>query len=221
MGENVCCGCGMSKSEREVRSRWWIDGPVSIRCAVVLTLMTLPTCFGLEEAVHLEKTPVSFYWAEANLTYIDPITNKQVHEWSKGKYGAKSLVEQRTGLAVHVRDKENKTHGCDDYGIKLPKEKWIALVERGNCYFTDKIKVATKTYNASAVVIYNNEDEGITIMQHSGRPITLVHCVELRCCTGSLRPDYLCSSRCSFWCAPSQSCYQILTKSFFISRFTA
>lgn len=169
MPENVCCGCGMSKSERGVHSRWWIDSPV-VRCAVVLTLLTFPACFGLEEgAAHLEKTPVSFYWAEVNLTYIDPVTNKQVHESSKGKYGSISLVEQRTGLAVHVRDKENKTHGCSDYGIKIPKEKWIALVERGNCYFTDKIKVATKKYNATAVVIYNNEDEGITIMQHTGK----------------------------------------------------
>ncbi|KAK7098052.1 hypothetical protein V1264_004940 [Littorina saxatilis] len=111
--------------------------------------------------------PVSFYWAEVNLTYMDPISNKPVHESYDGKYGAKSLVEPRTGLALHVRNKDNKTHGCDDYQIHIPKEKWIALVERGHCYFTDKIKIATKKYNASAVVIYNNADEGITIMQHT------------------------------------------------------
>lgn len=164
--ERICCGC-VFKSESK-SARWWTHNPV-LRCAVVLTLMTFPTCLGnIDEGSAMDQ-PVSFYWAEVNLTYMDPISNKPVHESYDGKYGAKSLVEPRTGLALHVRNKDNKTHGCDDYQIHIPKEKWIALVERGHCYFTDKIKIATKKYNASAVVIYNNADEGITIMQHTGK----------------------------------------------------
>ncbi|XP_076446578.1 RING finger protein 150-like [Babylonia areolata] len=164
MEEDNSCGCENLPDKKD-NSRWW-TGRRIFRCAVVLTLLTFPTGQCLEETAH-SNNPIIFYMAEVNLTYIDPIKQKVVHETSEGKYGAKSLVEERSGLAVHVRNKQNKTHGCDDYGIKLPKEKWIALVERGNCYFTEKIKMATKKYNASAVVIYNNEDEGTTIMKHT------------------------------------------------------
>lgn len=113
--------------------------------------------------------PVSFYWAEVKATYIDPITNTLVHELYDGKYGNQSLVESRTGLALHVRNKINRTHGCDEYHGIIPTEPWIALVERGHCYFTDKIRIATKKYKASAVVIYNDADRGIVVMQHAGK----------------------------------------------------
>ena len=168
MTDVVGCGCSMTMSGKRKGSRWWNDSRL-VRCAFVLLLM-LPASFALEDSAHVDAgTPVSFYWAEVNLTYRDPNTNKEVNESAKGKYGANSLVEQRTGNVVHVRNKENMTHGCDEYAVKLPQIPWIALVERGKCYFTDKITMATQTYNATAVVIYNHEDEGITIMQHSGK----------------------------------------------------
>lgn len=161
------CGWNISKKNRNENtqlslSRWWTDSSL-VRCLVVLTLMTVPVCCGLEDTHNPEQN-----WAIVNLTYIDQNTNLLVHETEKGKYGSKSLVEPRAGLAVHVRNKDNKTHGCDEYAIKIPKEKWIALVERGHCNFTDKIKMATKKYNASAAVIYNNaENNQFTIMQHT------------------------------------------------------
>lgn len=156
------CGSGMAQS----RSRWWIDNKV-ICCLLLFTVMTFPPCLSLDDT-SIDQNHVQFFWAIVNVTYTDS-ENKLKTETFQGKYGSKSLVQERIGLAVHVRTKnDNKTHGCEEYGNKIPSEKWIAVVERGTCYFTEKIKIATEKHNASAVVIYNSDDTGFTIMQHSG-----------------------------------------------------
>ncbi|XP_076467419.1 RING finger protein 150-like [Babylonia areolata] len=139
-----------------------------VRCAFVVALiLTLPPCSGVgESAQQGDSGPVSFYLAEVNFTYRDPVTKKQMNETAEGKYGAESLVETKTGQVMHVHDKENKSLGCKEYTNKIPHVPWIALIERGGCTFTDKIKMATQTYNATAVVVYNHDEEGITIMKH-------------------------------------------------------
>ena len=63
----------------------------------------------------------------------------------------------RTGRLVHVRSEGNVNNGCGEYNHDLPNDDWVALIERGQCYFTQKIRVATKDYNASAVIVYDNE----------------------------------------------------------------
>lgn len=173
MASPDCCSDCILESDSEKITRWRIDTISVLRCLLVLAVLTTPSCCALEDTAGISaNSPTKFTWAEVNLTYKDPTTNKDVSESAQGKYGSNGLVEQRKGLAVLVRNKENKTHGCDEYDqkLKLPKEKWIAVVERGHCYFTEKIKMATKKYNASAVIIYNNEGKKeITIMQHTGK----------------------------------------------------
>ncbi|KAL8581025.1 hypothetical protein ACOMHN_048059 [Nucella lapillus] len=154
--------------ETRKRSRWWTDTGV----LVVAMSLTFSLCLGLEDNAQSSDTDtVSFHWAEVNFTYRDPVTNKQMNETAEGKYGAESLVEQKTGLVMHIHNKDNKSHGCKDYTNKIiPQVPWIALIERGVCLFTEKIKRATQTYNATAVVIYNNDsddEDSITVMQHS------------------------------------------------------
>lgn len=146
------------------RPKWWQFDSNVICCIVLLSILMFPKCLAEEE--HSNEHGVYYYLAQINITFTDPKTNNVKHESYPGKYGVKSLVEQQSGVAVHVRTKDNKTDGCTEYNVKLPSEKWIAVVERGDCLFTDKIKLATKTYNASGVVIYNN-DEQTTIMQHT------------------------------------------------------
>ena len=58
---------------------------------------------------------------------------------------------------MHVRSEGDVNNGCSDYNHDLPDHDWVALIERGQCYFTEKIRVATKQYNASAVIVYDNE----------------------------------------------------------------
>lgn len=115
--------------------------------------------------------PVRYFWAEIIATFVDPETNETKTERFKGKFGHKSLVESRiNGTLFHARTKtDNQTHGCEEYGGDIPSGHWIALVERGTCYFEDKILVATEKHNASAIVIYNSDDTGFTIMQHFGK----------------------------------------------------
>lgn len=94
--------------------------------------------------------------AIVNVTYIDPATKKiETKQESMGHYGIDSKKDSVSGVLVHVRTKENKTDGCTNYTNPIPSTKWIALIERGNCKFQEKIFRAAKTYNASAVVIYN------------------------------------------------------------------
>lgn len=125
--------------------------------------------------------------AIVNITYRDPITGEMTSEKKElGRYGFKSRQDTEWGTVIHVRTASNETHGCSP-PINVPNERWIALVERGSCKFTDKIYNSAVVKNASAVVIYNhkNEDELLT-MDHNGRhfnvfvnqgPLKQVNCV--------------------------------------------
>ena len=59
-------------------------------------------------------------------------------------------------------------HGCAMYSVIIPKEPRVALVERGQCYFSDKIPVTTKLHNATTVIVYNNQEEELDLMMRSG-----------------------------------------------------
>lgn len=36
-------------------------------------------------------------------------------------------------------------------------EPWIALIERGNCFFTQKLENAVGTHGANSFIVYNND----------------------------------------------------------------
>ncbi|XP_033742684.1 RING finger protein 150-like [Pecten maximus] len=100
--------------------------------------------------------------ANVNITYIDD--NKMTHVLFQkakelGHFGVNSKIAPESGQVVSVLTIENKTDGCKDLKNDLPSRNWIALIQRGNCPFKKKIEIAAKTYNASAVVIYNSEEE--------------------------------------------------------------
>ncbi|ESO93826.1 hypothetical protein LOTGIDRAFT_104529 [Lottia gigantea] len=60
--------------------------------------------------------------------------------------------------------------------MDLPSERWIALIERGKCPFQDKIKRATEKYNATAVVIYNeNKTEDTIFMSQEDSEVLSVN----------------------------------------------
>lgn len=83
-----------------------------------------------------------------------------------GTYGHGSkvnFVSPITGQLVHVQTKDNKSDlGCSTLDPAIvPKRRWIALVLRGDCNFSDKIYYAAKQSNASAVIIYDFKDSEI------------------------------------------------------------
>ena len=109
------------------------------------------------------------HYASVNITYTDPATGELRSEKTDdcGIYGAESRLDTEWGLVVHVRSEDNKTNGCARL-VNVPSERWIALIERGDCSFHTKISNAAIVSNASAVVIYDASESSLLTMKHNG-----------------------------------------------------
>lgn len=124
----------------------------------VLLFIALLAPSGLCDRISKEKKIVAY----ANITYIK---NSKTHTlYPTGFFGQPSKIAPESGEVVRVFTIENKTDGCSDLVNHIPSTKWIALIPRGNCSFSEKINIAAKKYNASAVVFYdydysNSDDE--------------------------------------------------------------
>ena len=111
-------------------------------------------------------------WREAHIFAHSKNDSGTILHKTVGKVGYHSKSVDIVGKLVHIVDPNMKTHfGCaDDIGNKkdIPKKgKWIALIERGKCYFFNKIRMA-KLLKASAVIIYNHEEES-QVMHTAGK----------------------------------------------------
>lgn len=63
--------------------------------------------------------------------------------------------------------------GCDPgtrFLVPPRTAQWVALLQRGNCTFKEKILKAA-SFNATAVLIYNNSTEKTVMMGHEGLPL--------------------------------------------------
>jgi len=101
------------------------------------------------------------YGAVLNITYWDPTagewrSKKQEH----GMYAMDGRLEPEWGRVVHVRTADNRTDGCG-HPVNVPRyvDRWIALVEKGNCGIQQKISNAATEKNISAVVVYGHDVE--------------------------------------------------------------
>lgn len=125
--------------------------------------------------VHSSESDTStmlYYEAEIKYTF------RKGHDFAtrsfQGKFGLghQPSSSNVSGKAVHVKSFSKSgtakyDHlGCDRYAMKLPSVKWVALVERGQCNFSDKIRTATEIHNASAILIYDNETQQNNFMRH-------------------------------------------------------
>lgn len=62
--------------------------------------------------------------------------------------------------------------GCDPntrFLVPAGTVHWVALLQRGNCTFREKILRAA-AFNATAVLIYNNSTDRTVRMGHEGEP---------------------------------------------------
>ncbi|NXJ90834.1 RN128 ligase, partial [Corythaixoides concolor] len=119
---------------------------------------------------------LSFHFVETfsvrafiSLLYFDGANNSTVFEHCKcGTYGLNSpLLSARGRVGI---PKSGNLQACDaDAEFTITKPPWIALIERGNCSFAEKIQVATRR-GAAAAVIYNAPHKGNTtvLMSHLG-----------------------------------------------------
>ncbi|XP_069055616.1 E3 ubiquitin-protein ligase RNF130 isoform X4 [Pleurodeles waltl] len=136
----------------------------------------LPACllwmlFGIPLA-RAENPNVEYYNAVVNVTLLFP-GGSPMHLRIDGRYGLDSPKIETKGvvlapLPIHgVADRL----GCDPqtrFHVPPNTKLWIALLQRGNCTFKEKILRAA-SHNATAVVIYDNvtKDEAVT-MTHQG-----------------------------------------------------
>ncbi|XP_069799059.1 E3 ubiquitin-protein ligase RNF128 isoform X1 [Dendropsophus ebraccatus] len=118
----------------------------------------------------------------ANVNYSYVVDNRSIWEEGEiGVYGHDSPVDRAYGLVLlpksrHLSPTSNPM--CPPYlNFSLPENyngPWIALIQRGGCTFSEKIKAAAEA-GAKAVVIYNNEgnENGVFEMSHPGTKDTI------------------------------------------------
>ncbi|NXK20479.1 RN128 ligase, partial [Arenaria interpres] len=120
-------------------------------------------------SILFETTEAFSVSASVSLFYFNSASNSTVSERCEcGRYGANSPLLSAQGL-VGIPKSAN-LQACDantQFTVTTPP--WIALIERGNCTFAEKIKVATRR-GATAAVIYNAADKGngTVLMSHLG-----------------------------------------------------
>ncbi|KAM9311307.1 E3 ubiquitin-protein ligase RNF130 [Gastrophryne carolinensis] len=134
-------------------------------CLPLLVLLPCSVVHGASET-----TTVEYYNAIVNVTALEP-GSKSLHDI--GRYGLSSPVTEVKGIIVTPVTLQGAPdrQGCEPH-IRFPvppnTKHWIALLQRGNCTFKEKILRAA-SHNATAVVIYNNNsiEEAVT-MTHAG-----------------------------------------------------
>ncbi|KAM4799363.1 E3 ubiquitin-protein ligase RNF128 isoform X2 [Ictidomys tridecemlineatus] len=112
----------------------------------------------------LKNTATFSLNAYVTVTYYNETSNYTTTEACEcGVYGLASPVANAMGV-VGI-PKNNNYQACDfNTEFTNTKKPWIALIERGNCSFSEKIQTAGRR-NADAVVIYNAPETGNQTIQ--------------------------------------------------------
>ncbi|NXO74753.1 GOLI ligase, partial [Sitta europaea] len=140
----------------------------------VLLLLPLLLWHGRVRPAGADNASQAYYTALINVTVLSPERGgPTLLRIDRGRYGQDSPKVEVKGLLVApvpingVADRL----GCDPrtrFQVPPNTKQWIALLQRGNCTFKEKILRAA-SHNATAVVIYNNisSEEPVT-MTHQG-----------------------------------------------------
>uniref|UniRef100_A0A3Q3VV30 RING-type domain-containing protein n=1 Tax=Mola mola TaxID=94237 RepID=A0A3Q3VV30_MOLML len=141
-------------------------GPAAL-CVLVLSCSVL--------AARSDRNMVSeeYVGAMVNATVLDGRGNA-IHVMSSddGTYGQHSPKVDTRGVVIAPAPHHGVVdrQGCDPNTRFLVPPRtvhWVALLQRGNCTFKEKILKAA-TYNATAVLIYNNSTNKTVKMGHEG-----------------------------------------------------
>ncbi|NXN07496.1 RN128 ligase, partial [Indicator maculatus] len=127
------------------------------------------SCLLVAVSVLLRTAEAFSVRASVRLVYFDSTSNRSETEQCEcGLYGLNSPLLSAWGL-VSIPKSAN-LQACDmNTQFNVMDLPWIALIERGNCSFAEKINVAARR-GARAAVIYNTPDKGNTtvLMSHFG-----------------------------------------------------
>ncbi|XP_042732444.1 E3 ubiquitin-protein ligase RNF128 isoform X2 [Lagopus leucura] len=112
------------------------------------------TCFLVMAGVLFGTTETTAERAFVTLLYFNSTSNRSVSEQCEcGLYGLNSPLLSAQGFVAIP--KAASLQACDwNTQFTVTEPPWIALIERGNCTFAEKIKVAARR-GATAAVIYN------------------------------------------------------------------
>ncbi|KAI3351392.1 hypothetical protein L3Q82_020200 [Scortum barcoo] len=147
--------------------------PVPVLVLVpVLALVLSPSVL----AARSDRNLVSeeYVGATVNATVLDARGNA-VHAMSSddGTYGQNSPKVDTRGVVIAPAPHHGGVvdrQGCDPatrFLVPPRPVQWVALLQRGNCTFKEKILKAA-AYNATAVLIYNNSTDKTVKMGHEG-----------------------------------------------------
>lgn len=120
----------------------------------------------------VNSTSSMIYWtAYVKVHYMGLHANQTIiYECECGLYGSDSPLKDASGYVVLPNSDSLACHPNTTFTIK--KIPWIALIKRGNCTYTEKIKTAQQM-GAVAVVIYNVDETGneTNAMGHEGMAV--------------------------------------------------
>ncbi|KAJ8015476.1 hypothetical protein DPEC_G00026520 [Dallia pectoralis] len=156
--------------------RWTAATPRSC-FPVVLLMLALPRCIQSSRADKAIKE--DYVSATVNATVLDSRGNpKQMLTLKDGIYGLNSPKVDAKGIVIAPAPNHGvlDRQGCDPntrFVVPPRTGQWVALLQRGNCTFKEKILKAS-AFNASAVLIYNNNSRENTVkMGHEGTGSTV------------------------------------------------
>ncbi|XP_015716224.1 E3 ubiquitin-protein ligase RNF128 isoform X2 [Coturnix japonica] len=111
-------------------------------------------CFLVILGVLIRTTETTAERAFVTLLYFNSTSNRSASEQCEcGLYGLNSPLLSAQGFVAIP--KAASLQACDwNTQFTITEPPWIALIERGNCTFAEKIKVAARR-GATAAVIYN------------------------------------------------------------------
>nr|XP_033783476.1 E3 ubiquitin-protein ligase RNF130 isoform X3 [Geotrypetes seraphini] len=154
-----------------------------LHCLSPLQMLVLLPCY--MSGIGAEKSSVDY--AVVNVTVFEPGSAAPLLvRFDDGRYGMESPKTEAKGLVlspvlIHgVTDRQ----GCDPqtrFNVPPNTKHWIALLQRGNCTFKEKILRAA-SHNATAVVIYNNvsKEEPVTMSYPGTGVIVAIMITEAR-----------------------------------------
>ncbi|XP_026199072.1 E3 ubiquitin-protein ligase RNF130 isoform X2 [Anabas testudineus] len=151
----------------------WTRLPVPLVSALVLVQVLVLSCS--VSAARSDRNMVSeeYVSATVNITVQDGRRNT-VHVMSSddGTYGQNSPKVDTRGIVIAPAPHHGVVdrQGCDPstrFVIPSRNAHWVALLQRGNCTFKEKILKAA-AFNATAVLIYNNSTDKTVRMGHEG-----------------------------------------------------